>query len=89
MTNHYKKCISLLQNLNKKYPRQALGQHLSLALSEYGDLWGLSDKEMLFALEKYQTEKELDFSEDMDINKIIFEGEHLFDEINEDTEDGY
>jgi hypothetical protein len=89
MINHYKKCITLLQNLQKKYPKQTLGHHLSMALSEYGDIWSITDKEMLFALEKYETEKELDFSEDIDINKIIFEGEHLFDDLPNEDEDGY
>lgn len=89
--NHYQKCISILQALNKKYPNKNLGSHLSLALSEYGDLWAISDREILFALEKYQTELELDFTGELDIDKILYEGEHLFDELKSEDfeEDGY
>lgn len=88
-TNYYNKVIDKLQALHKKYPSYNIGRHLSTALSEYGDLWGISDKEVLFALEKYEAELELDFVPDKDIDKIIEEGknlEALFDNEEDDFE---
>jgi len=37
-----------------------LGRHIATALDEYGDVWGLSDREILFALEKYKAELDMD-----------------------------
>ena len=73
----YNQAINKLLELHKKYPNRGLGMHISTALCEYGDMWGVSDKEFLFALEKYEAELELDFAPDKDIDQIIKEGENL------------
>jgi hypothetical protein len=76
--------------LKRKYPTYTLGQHISTSLSEYGDIWGISDKELLFALEKYQTELEyLEHStvKDKDLNTIIEEGKNLETLFNKDEDD--
>lgn len=86
--NYYNKIITLLQDLHKDYPNQNMGQHLSGALSEYSDLWGLSDKEVLFALEKYQIEKDNNIASDSDVEKIYNEGLHL-DTIFLDEDEDY
>lgn len=56
--------------------------HLSTALEGYANMWGLTDKELSFALEKYQVEMEINnFVPDKDLEKIIEEGKNL-DKIN-------
>jgi hypothetical protein len=62
-----------------------MGRHLSTALHEYNDLWGVSDKEMLYALEKYEIELNIDYPhEDEEELKEIIKGgmnlERMFDE---------
>lgn len=50
--------LDVLRQLKAKYPNQGIGKHLSEALLDYPNYWGLSDKEFLFALEKYVLELE-------------------------------
>lgn len=81
--NAFNKIINLLQAIHKLFPNQPLSNHLSTALSDYGkieDLWGMSDKEILFALEKYQATLELDFSSPAhndELERIIEEGKNI------------
>ena len=37
-----------------------MGRHLSTALDGYGDTWGLTDKEIAYALYKYRSQLEMD-----------------------------
>ena len=74
---YYNQAIHLLQELKKLYPGYSMGLHLSMALAEYGDTWGLSDKELVFALEKHKLEMEMDIAPDKDLDKIIKDGEDL------------
>lgn len=80
----YNQAIHLLQELKHLYPTYSLGQHISTSLSDYGDAWGITDKELVFALEKYKTELEFNTVPDEDINKIIEEGKDLTKLFNED-----
>jgi hypothetical protein len=62
-----------------------MGRHLATALDEYGDIWGVSDKEMVFALTKYKNQLEMDVphTDDSEIDKIIKDGldlDNLFKE---------
>lgn len=84
----YNQAIHLLQDLNKSYPTYTLGQHISTALSDYGDAWGISDKEFLFALEKYQAELEYNTVSDAEVDKIVKDAQDL-DKLFKDEEDGY
>lgn len=87
----YEKSVALLLDLRKKYPNQSLGRHIGMALSDYGDIQWVSDKEMKFALEKYMAELELDMTPlttGKQLDKILKDGEdltHIFD----DQEDDY
>lgn len=87
--NYYKKSIQLLEELYRKYPTQTLGQHISTAFSDYPDLWPVSHKEFYYALEKYNSQKELDIlhiaPEDY-VQKIVDDGAHLFDEGEQEDE---
>lgn len=77
-TNFFKKVISQLQELHNQYPNQTIATHLSTALQDYGNIWGLSDKELSFAIEKYELELEINnFVPDKDLDKIIEEGKNL------------
>lgn len=87
---NYQQCISILTQLHKDNPNTSLGTHLANAFAEYGNTWGMSDKEILFALEKYKTQLELDYFPDSDIEKIVKEGMDLNSILlDEEDEDGY
>jgi hypothetical protein len=53
---YFAQIIDVLKSLKVKYPNQGVGQHLSMALAEYPNYWGMSDKEFLFAIQKYKFE---------------------------------
>jgi hypothetical protein len=88
---HYQKALQTLQELNKSFPTYNLGRHLSTALSDYGDIWGLTDKELAFALDKYKTELEMDVphTDEKELDKIIKEGMDLDNILKEDEEEDY
>lgn len=73
----YNQCIKLLHDLHRDYPNYTLSMHLSTALSDYGEFWGLADKELLFALEKYRAELESNIVPEKELDKIIEEGKNL------------
>lgn len=77
--NQFKEIVSVLTDLHKDFPSYNLGRHLSTALDGYGDVWGMTDKELLFALQKYKTELELDapHPSDEEIDEIIKDGLNL------------
>jgi hypothetical protein len=87
---HYTDVISILQELNKDFPTYNLGKHLATALDGYGDIWGITDKELAFALSKYKSEIEMDIphTEDSELEKIIKEGMDLDNILKEEEEDG-
>lgn len=72
--NYYNKAVQVLVDLKKEFPNQALGQHLSTAFEDYNDLWGVSDKEILHALEKYQFEKDNTYSSASEVEEIYKDG---------------
>jgi len=76
---YYTKILTVLKELHKQHPTFNIGRHISTALDEYGDLWNVSDKEVLYALEKYKIEHDLDIhsQDDEEIERIINEGTHL------------
>jgi hypothetical protein len=91
--NYYSQVIAILQELHKVYPLYNMGRHLATALDEYGDVWGLTDKELLFALNKYKNQLEMDVphTDDAELDQIIKEGmdlENMFKE-EEDNGDNY
>ena len=65
-----------------------MGRHLSTALEGYGDVWGMTDKELLYALNKYKIELDLDMphSLDVDIQDIIQQGMNLDNILDEEEE---
>jgi len=89
MRKHYQQALQVLQALSVNYPEYNMGRHLATALDEYGDIWGLSDKELLFALEKYKTQLDMDIphTDDKELDQIIKDGMNL-DSILKEEEDG-
>lgn len=91
--NYYNQILAVLQELYSLYPNYNMGRHLATALDGYGDTWGLTDKELLYALTKYKGELELDVphTDDLELDQIIREGmdlDNLFKE-EEDNGDNY
>lgn len=92
VVNYKKKVISQLEQLAKDYPSFGIGRHISTALSDYGDFWGITDKELCFALDKYSTQLDLDensIAAPDYVDKIVEDAKHLFDPKSEDEEDDF
>lgn len=88
MSNYFR-ILDTLKELKERHPSYNLGRHIETVRSEYGDIWGLSDKELFYAFEKYFSQLELDL-EDLSeeyVDQIVKDGENLEDILNE--EDGY
>jgi hypothetical protein len=66
-----------------------MGRHLATALDGYGDVWGITDKELLFALTKYKSELEMDVphTDDEELDEIIKQGMNLDDILKDDNSD--
>lgn len=88
INTQFTQIISLLNDLHKSFPTYNMGRHLSTALEGYGDVWGMTDKELLYALNKYKTELDLDMphSLDVDIQDIIQQGMNLDNILDEEEE---
>ena len=89
--NEYYRVLALLQQLQVSYPNYNMGRHIATSLAEYGDVWGLTDKELLFALEKYKAELDMDVphSDDDEIDQIIKEGMDLENILKEEDGEDY
>jgi hypothetical protein len=83
--------IHILNELNKSYPTYNVGRHLSTALDGYGDVWGMTNKELVFALTKYKSQLDADIphNDESDIDDIIKQGMDLDNILKEDDTDGY
>ena len=88
--DQYQQALHILQELHRDFPTYNLGRHLSTALADYGDIWGMTDKELLFALEKYKGEIEMDVPhpDESEIDRIIKEGMDLDNILKEEDSDG-
>jgi hypothetical protein len=80
----FSQIITLLNDLHKSFPKYNIGRHISTAL-DGSDLWGISDKQLLAALQKYREEREIDspYTNERELDAIISDGlnlDHLFDE---------
>lgn len=83
----YNQILGILHELQKDYPQYNMGRHLATALDGYGDVWGVPDSEIVFALTKYRAQLSMDFKHEVyDIEKIIEDGIDLDNILNEDNE---
>lgn len=89
--SYYSQVLTILQQLHTAYPNYNMGRHLATALDEYGDIWGLTDKEILFALEKYKSQLELDVphTDENELDQIIKDGMNLDDILKEQDGEDY
>lgn len=86
--NYYRQIIQTLVRLQKAYPTYNIGRHISTALDEYSDVWGVSDREFLFAIQKYEIELNIDgpHIDDKEIEEIIKDGMNLDSMFEEEEE---
>ena len=84
--NYYSQAIHILQQLHIAYPEYNMGKHLATALDGYGDVWGITDKELVFALEKYKAQLDMDIphTDDEELDQIIKDGMNLDDILKEE-----
>jgi hypothetical protein len=66
-----------------------MGRHISTALDEYSDVWGVSDREFLYAIQKYEIELNIDgpHIDEEEIEAIIKDGMNLERTLFEEEED--
>jgi hypothetical protein len=78
-----------LERLRKAHPTYNIGRHISTALDGYDDIWGVTDKEFLFALEKYELELNMDSPhiDEEEIEEIIKDGMNLERTLFEEEEE--
>jgi hypothetical protein len=74
--NYYKQILHALDRLYKAHPTYNMGKHISTAL-DGSDIWSISDKEFLFAIQKYEIELNMDVEHEDEIEKIIKDGMNL------------
>ena len=85
--NYYRKILHVLESLHKAHPFYNMGQHLSTAM-DGSELWGVTDKELLLALEKYEASLEMDVNHnEEEIEEIIKDGMNLERTLFEEEED--
>jgi hypothetical protein len=64
-----------------------MGQHIATAM-DGSDLWGVTDKEMLFALQKYEASLDMDIDHnEEEIEEIIKDGMNLERTLFEEEEE--
>jgi len=87
--NYYRQIIHVLESLRKAHPTYNIGRHISTALDGYDDIWGVTDKEFLFALEKYELELNMDSPhiDEEEIEEIIKDGMNLERTLFEEEEE--
>ena len=85
--NYYRQIIQTLIRLQKAYPTYNIGRHISTAMDEYTDVWGVNDREFLYAIQKYEIELNIDgpHIDEEEIEEIIKDGMNL-DSIFEEEE---
>ena len=87
---YHKQIINTLESLHKAHPTYNMGRHISTALdNDYPDIWGVSDKELLTSLKKYEASLEMDVShpDEEDLDKIIKDGMNLGRIFSNDAEE--
>ena len=87
--NYYRQILQILERLRKAHPTYNIGRHISTALDGYDDVWGVTDKEFLFALEKYELalNMDLDHIDEEEIEAIIKDGMNLERTLFEEEEE--
>jgi len=68
-----------------------MGRHISTALADYGDFWGITDRELFFALSKYKAQLDMDVphTDDEEVDEIIQEAMNLENILKEEDNGEY
>ncbi len=85
----YSDIITVLVELKAKYPTFNMGRHLSTALEDYNDLWGVNDKEILQSLIIYKDSMEIDVPHETgqaELDRIIQDGLNLSYALEDDED---
>jgi len=77
LTKEVQKIFTILLVLKEQYPNEGLLKFIVEATTDYKNLWLLSDKELLFVLEKYQAELEMNLASPEEVDRIIKDAEQL------------
>lgn len=76
--NYVNAFCDTIKELHKKYPTQNIGRHIDQAFADYS-LFGISDKELAYAIDKYSQTLEIDpIANDAEVEKILRDTEKLF-----------
>lgn len=78
--SEYNEIIDVLRELKVLHPSYSMGRHIATALDDCGDVWGMRDKELLFSLEKYKSELDMNIVSDDALDNILNDGLNLFNE---------
>lgn len=84
-----KQFIEILSDLFKSYPNQDMSLHLAIMLDGI-NFEGLSDKELVYIIDKYKCEKDLDMTPSYvskDVQRILEDTDKLFNSISLEDED--
>lgn len=86
--NYYHQIIQTLKRLRKAHVTYNMGRHISTAL-DGSDLWGVSDKELFYSLQRYEASLEMDVDhiDEEEIEAIIKDGMNLERTLFEEEED--
>jgi hypothetical protein len=85
--NYYNQIIQTLKRLKKAHVTYNMGRHISTAL-DGSDLWGVSDRELLISLQRYEASLEMDVDHnEEEIEAIIKDGMNLENTLFEEEED--
>ena len=88
--DYYNRILHVLQELHTAYPQYNMGKHLSTIIDECGNLWGVTDKELAYALGRYKGQLEMDIPHsDSEIDRIIKEGLDLDNILKEEDNGDY
>ncbi len=74
-TETFNKIIQIIKELHSKFPNQNILRHISDAISDQTTIWGIEDKDLLSALEKYK--EDIYFPTDDEVDSIIKDGRDL------------
>ncbi len=78
--NYYTEILAVFTELKTLYPSYSMGKHMSTILDEYGDVWGMTDKEFLYAVTKYKAQMQMDVPHETgeeELNEIIEDAKNL------------
>jgi hypothetical protein len=77
--NYVNEFCNTVKTLHKQYPTQNMGRHLDAAFADYKSLFGVSDKELSYALDKYMQTLEIDpIATDAELDKLMRDTDKIF-----------